>query len=169
MNSKVNIVPAERKDLPVISLLAPDIWRHAYCGILSDEQISYMLDMMYAPEKLEAAFDSGTVFRLVEHDGDTAGFFACYELPDDRTVLKLDKLYLKPEFHGRGIGSFVLEYLTGCASDAGYAKLTLNVNKANAKAIKVYTKNGFKKKQSVRIDIGSGFFMDDHIMEKKLI
>ena len=63
----------------------------------------------------------------------------------------------------------MLEYLTGCASDAGYAKLTLNVNKANAKAIRVYTKNGFKQKQSVRIDIGSGFFMDDYIMEKKLI
>ena len=96
-------------------------------------------------------------------------FSLFFECADDRYTLKLDKLYLKPDFHGRGIGSKVLQYLTECASDAGYKAICLNVNKENVRAIRAYSKNGFKKKASVKIDIGSGFFMDDFIMEKKIM
>ena len=169
MNSSVNIVPAERKDLPVITQLAPEIWQYAYKDILSAGQIAYMLQMMYAPEKLQADFDNGVKFRLVVSENAAIGFFAFFECADDRHTLKLDKLYLKPDFHGRGIGSKVLQYLTECASDAGYKAIFLNVNKNNASAIRAYSKNGFKKKASVKIDIGNGFFMDDFIMEKKIM
>ena len=169
MNSSVNIVPAERKDLPVITQLAPEIWQYAYKDILSAGQIAYMLQMMYAPEKLQADLDNGVKFRLVVSENAAIGFFAFFECADDRYTLKLDKLYLKPDFHGRGIGSKVLQYLTECASDAGYKAICLNVNKENVRAIRAYSKNGFKKKASVKIDIGSGFFMDDFIMEKKIM
>ena len=169
MNSEIKFVPAERHDLPVITQLAPEIWKYAYDGILSENQIAYMLDMMYAPEKLQADFDNGVKFRLIGSDGRYIGFFAFFECEEDRSVLKLDKLYLHQDFHGMGIGSQVLQYLTNCASDAGYKAVKLNVNKANATAIKAYTRNGFKKKESVKIDIGNGFFMDDFIMEKKIM
>ena len=168
MIRSVKIVPAERQDLPVITLLAPEIWQDAYCKILSQEQIIYMLEMMYAPAKLQADFDNGVKFRLLDYQGRHIGFFAFFECGDDRTTIKLDKLYLHREFHGKGIGSLVLDHLTKCAADAGYAKIKLNVNKANAKAIRSYSRNGFKKKESRKIDIGNGFFMDDYIMEKKL-
>ena len=169
MNNAVIFVPAERNDLPVITQLAPEIWQDAYKGILSAGQIAYMLKMMYAPEKLQADFDNGVKFRLIVSENSPVGFFAFFECDDDRYTLKLDKLYLKPDFHGRGIGSKVLQYLTECASDAGYKAVCLNVNKNNARAIKAYTKNGFKKKANVKIDIGNGFFMDDFIMEKKIM
>jgi len=226
MNDEVTIVPAERRDLPVIAALAPGIWQHAYGAILSQEQIAYMLKLMYAPEVLLAAFDRGVKFRLIKSGEETIGFFSFFEYQSDppadatsksndegfampckydetddfegRTpcgtprksgcfgllqgarrrvgtfvsrvpVLKLDKLYLLPAFHGRGIGSLALRSLTECASDAGYGKIRLNVNKNNLRAIAAYTRNGFKKKESVKNDIGNGFFMDDYVMEKKLM
>ena len=169
MNDEVTIVPAERRDLPVIAALAPEIWRHAYGAILPQEQIAYMLELMYAPEVLLAAFDNGVKFRLIKSGEETIGFFSFFEYQSDPSVLKLDKLYLLPAFHGRGIGSLALRSLTECASDAGYGKLRLNVNKNNLRAIAAYTRNGFKKKESVKNDIGHGFFMDDYVMEKKLM
>jgi GNAT superfamily N-acetyltransferase len=169
MSGQVNFVPAERKDLPVITQLAPEIWQCAYRKILSAEQIAYMLKMMYSPEKLQADFDSGVKFRLIDYGGRHVGFFAFFECGDEHDTLKLDKLYLHQDFHGQGIGSQVLQYLTVCASDAGYRKIILNVNKANSPAISAYTRNGFKKKESVKVDIGKGFFMDDFVMEKKLM
>jgi ribosomal protein S18 acetylase RimI-like enzyme len=54
------------------------------------------------------------------------------------------------------------------AKNAGFAKLRLNVNKYNAKAIKAYQRNNFVTVESVKIDIGNGFFMDDFVMEKEL-
>ena len=169
MSGEVTFVPAERKDLPIITQLAPEIWRCAYRKILSAGQIAYMLKMMYSPEKLQADFDSGVKFRLIDYDGSHVGFFAFFECEDDRSTIKLDKLYLQQDFHGLGIGSKVLDFLTVCATDAGYKKIKLNVNKANSRAISAYTRNGFKKKESVKVDIGKGFFMDDFVMEKKLM
>jgi len=169
MNDEVTIVPAERGDLPAVAALAPEIWQHAYGAILSQEQIAYMLKLMYAPEVLLAAFDGGVKFRLIKSGEETVGFFSFFEYRSDPPVLKLDKLYLRPAFHGRGIGSLALRNLTECASDAGYGAIRLNVNKKNLRAIAAYTRNGFKKKESVKNDIGNGFFMDDYVMEKKLM
>ena len=169
MINEVTSRPAEREDLPEITALAPAIWRDAYQDILSPEQISYMLDMMYSPQKLQKDLTAGVRFFLVCRQEKAVGFFAVFELTDDRSCLKLDKLYLASAFHGLGIGSMILEYITSRASDAGYSRIKLNVNKDNKRAIAAYSKNGFKKKESVKIDIGSGFFMDDYVMEKKLI
>ena len=51
---------------------------------------------------------------------------------------------------------------------AGFKKLRLNVNKHNERAISVYRRNGFETVESVKNDIGGGFFMDDYVMEKLL-
>ena len=169
MSDEVTIVPAEKRDLPVISALAPEIWQHAYGAILSQEQIAYMLELMYAQEALQAAFDRGVKFRLIKCGERVVGFFSFIEYRRNPPVLKLDKLYLLPAFHGRGIGSLALHDLTECASDAGYGAIRLNVNKRNARAIAAYARNGFKKKESVKNDIGNGFFMDDYVMEKKIM
>jgi ribosomal protein S18 acetylase RimI-like enzyme len=169
MSDEVTIVPAESRDLPAVAALAPEIWQYAYGDILSQEQIAYMLELMYAPEVLQADFDRGVKFRLIKCGERIVGFFSFFEYQKVPPVLKLDKLYLLPAFHGRGIGSLALRSLTECASDAGYGAIRLNVNKRNARAISAYTRNGFKKKESVKNDIGSGFFMDDYVMEKKLM
>ena len=51
---------------------------------------------------------------------------------------------------------------------AGFRKVRLNVNKNNSKAIRAYERNNFVNIESVKIDIGNGFFMDDFVMEKTL-
>ena len=50
----------------------------------------------------------------------------------------------------------------------GAKYLRLNVNKHNEKAIKAYLRNGFVTVESVKNDIGNGFFMDDFVMQKTL-
>jgi hypothetical protein len=42
------------------------------------------------------------------------------------------------------------------------------VNKANARAIMAYKRNGFVITESVITDIGGGFVMDDYVMAKDL-
>jgi ribosomal protein S18 acetylase RimI-like enzyme len=42
------------------------------------------------------------------------------------------------------------------------------VNKGNARAIAFYRKHGFDIAESVVVDIGGGFVMDDYVMGKEL-
>ena len=52
--------------------------------------------------------------------------------------------------------------------EAGCDTLILAVNKGNARAIAAYQKHGFAVRESVRVDIGGGFVMDDFIMARSI-
>jgi ribosomal protein S18 acetylase RimI-like enzyme len=81
--------------------------------------------------------------------------------------MKLHKLYLLPELHGRGLGSFLMQHCEQEVRAAGAQRLMLSVNKRNTKAIAAYRRNGFAIAESVVTDIGGGFVMDDYVMAKE--
>ena len=156
------------ESLQLIRDVAAEVWPQTFADILSPEQISYMLEMMYAVPVLEKEYDNGVKFRFITADQVPCGFIACYEYGNEHNTIKLDKLYLDPEYHKLGIGSQAIQYVVDSAREAGYDRVILNVNKNNQRAIRAYKRNGFKVRESVKNDIGNGFFMDDYVMEKKL-
>jgi diamine N-acetyltransferase len=165
---KLRIIPATEADLPAISKLAGVIWRACYPGIITTEQIDYMLARMYALEVLRDEIRSqGISYDQLLVDGKPVGF-ASYGPADKPGVIKLHKLYLLPELHGRGLGSRLLQQVELTVRASGARRLILSVNKRNAKAITAYQRNGFVIADSVVTDIGNGFVMDDHVMEKNL-
>lgn len=83
-------------------------------------------------------------------------------------VFKLHKCYLLPEYHGKGLGSQLLQYCIREAVRAGASRLLLAVNKRNVKAMAAYQRNGFSVLETVTTDFGAGFVMDDFIMAKDL-
>jgi diamine N-acetyltransferase len=174
MNARV--VGATEEDLAAISQLAGSIWRAHYPGIISMEQIDYMLARMYALETLRDEL----CFRGIRYDkllaGDEFAGFAAYGPMEDSLsgarnggTVKLHKLYLHPKWHGRGLGTLLLQHCERQTRDAGARRLVLAVNKRNSKAIASYRRNGFVIVQSVVEDIGGGFVMDDYVMEKTLM
>jgi GNAT superfamily N-acetyltransferase len=169
MRSEPNIVPATEADLPGIAELAGVIWRACYPGVISTEQIEYMLTRMYAPETLrQEVRDQGIVFYRLLEEGWLAGF-ASLGPTETPAVMKLHKLYLRPELHGRGLGALLLRHCAGEARRAGARRLILAVNKRNTRAQAAYQRNGFVVVDAVVADIGGGFVMDDFVMAKELI
>lgn len=94
--------------------------------------------------------------------------FASFGPIGQPATFKLHKLYLRPECHGRGLGSLLLGHCEREVSKLGARCLLLAVNKQNSKAIAAYKRNGFTVRESVVVDIGGGFVMDDYIMAKEL-
>ena len=162
------ILPATTADLPAISDLAGVIWRACYPDIISHAQIDYMLARMYALDVLRDEIRSQGIryIRLLVNDKLVG--FASYGPTAKAGAVKLHKLYLLSELHGRGLGSRLLQYVERVVHASGARRLILSVNKRNAKAIAVYRRNGFVITGSVVTDIGNGFVMDDHIMAKDL-
>ena len=162
------IFRATEADLADIANLAGVIWRAYYPGIISLEQIEYMLAGMYSLETLrEEICRRGVCYERLLVDGSLAGF-AAYSATEQPSVFKLHKIYVHPKWHGRGWGSLLLRHCEEEVLKAGGKSLVLTVNKKNSKAMAAYRRNGFTITDAVVVDIGGGFVMDDYIMSKNL-
>ena len=166
--SEAQIKPARVEHLPALRDLAAVIWHAHYPGIVSREQIDYMLARMYSLETMWNEIESQAIrYDQLLLDGALIGF-ASYGPTGDPKIWKLHKLYLLPDQHGRGLGSELLHHCETQAHALGAQRLSLNVNKRNARAIAAYQRNGYAVSESVCLDIGNGFVMDDFVMFKAL-
>ncbi len=169
MSTQLHLDAATSADIQLIRDLAERIWFACYPGIISPAQIRYMIDWMYAPQKLATEIARGVQYRIARVDGIPSGYLAweVEDRPDGKTA-HLNKVYLLPERHGFGLGQRLLSRFLEEArsSDAQWAEL--RVNRANLPAQKAYLRAGFENKDSVVTDIGSGFVMDDLIFRRPI-
>lgn len=168
MNPTLQIRRADLADLATVIALAHEIWHRHYPGIITPEQIDYMLARGYSHAAL-APFvtDPTRGLALAERMGKALGFAAWYP-PAEPATMKLDKLYVLPRLHGRGIGRMLIDHVAHAARRSGCRTLTLNVNRNNAGAIRAYERCGFAIVQSGDFPIGNGFVMEDYIMVRPL-
>ena len=163
---RLAIAPATEADLPLVERLANAIWREYYPAILSAAQIDYMLARGYSLDALAPFLhEPGSGLAVARARGEPVGFAAWYR-PDEPATTKLDKLYVLPSQHGRGVGRALVAHVEAAARRDGARTLILNVNKNNAKAIAAYRACGFSTREAVVADIGGGFVMDDYVMAK---
>ena len=117
-----------------------------------------MLERGYSDEAL-ARFvvepDAG--LALAEVAEGVVAFAAWYRV--DASTMKLDKLYVLPQRHHRGIGRALIEHVGGHAARAGCRALTLNVNRGNTQAVRAYEACGFAIRARGDFPIGGGFVM----------
>jgi GNAT superfamily N-acetyltransferase len=163
----MTITVAAESQLGIIQNLAKAIWPKAYGAILSQEQLDYMMNMMYSDSSLTNQLRNNAVFLLAKIDTDFIGF-ASYELNyNDSNYTKIHKLYVLPEIQGKGVGKELINYIQDIANKNSNSALILNVNKYN-KAKDFYLHNEFEIADSVVVEIGKGYVMDDYIMKKNI-
>lgn len=165
---RIRIVGATDVDLTAVAQLARTIWRKHYPGIITPEQIEYMLARGYARDALRRFITEPGAGLDLAHVGERFAGFAAYYRDQSPDELKLDKLYVHQDFHGRGVGRRLIEGTEAAAIAQSRSTIVLNVNKNNAQAIRAYTRAGFVVREAVVVDIGGGFVMDDYIMAKRL-
>ena len=157
---------ASELDIPAINELAEKIWWPSYRNIISDEQISFMLNDMYSAESLLKQMNSGIEFLIAERECIPLAF-AGYSLTDlENQVFKLHKLYVLPTEQGRGTGKKLIGQVSSLAKAKGGKILELNVNRGNS-AHHFYIKSGFDIYQTVDINYHR-FVLNDYVMRKKL-
>lgn len=152
----------------VISLLEMVWWDH-FPGIISTEQIHYMLSRGYSEGSVSKELECGTVSWVTLLNCDELVGVASYGPGDNRDEMQLYKLYIHPQFQRAGYGSALIRYLQEEAAENGYKYIVLTVNRNNHTAIASYQKNGFVIRESRLTDIGNGFVMDDYMMRKSIL
>ena len=164
----VTITRLEEADIETLIPLAGRIWHAHYPGIITAEQIDYMLQRGYTRQSiLDDMNQQGVIWLAIKADGDMIGFASVG--PHAPDTMKLHKLYLLPEYHGTGIGARALVEVERIARNKAATTLVLNVNRHNTKAIRAYERAGWHVADEVVVDIGNGFVMDDFSMAKQLL
>lgn len=155
------------EQLRQIAELAEKIWHECFPGIISEEQIDYMVEKFqsYAAMTVQVK-EGGYRYLMVCDDDDLCGYIAIK--PEDGSRLFLSKLYLRSEKRGSGVGRQMLERVFAEAREYGKSSVYLTVNKHNDRAVGVYKKTGFRTVEETCTDIGGGFVMDDFVMEYSL-
>jgi ribosomal protein S18 acetylase RimI-like enzyme len=143
--------------------LAKEIWEEYYPDIITREQITHMIKTFQSPEAIENQIQDGMKYYLAVEGDEEIGYLAYTEETDNS--LFLSKIYIKRNFRNRGKGREMFAFILGQAQKQKLKTVRLTVNKNNTASIEKYLKIGFVIADSVVKDIGSGFQMDDYVME----
>lgn len=162
----ITLRKAKEQDIEIIRDIAAATWPSAYLEIIGQAQIDYMLNKMYNRGELIKQLMEGHIFLIAEEGSNQYGFAGYSIIGHEERIYKLHKLYVLPSAHGKGVGKILINEVFNQVKDAGASALQLNVNKNN-KAKNFYMKAGFIIKESIKLDIGEGYFMDDYVMEYK--
>ena len=157
---------ANEADISLIRDLCLRIWPATYSPIISAEQIDYMLEQMYSPSALKEQMNRGAIFWILYDDSAPMGYASFEHLGNNH--YKLHKIYLLPERQGKGAGRYLLSSIIQHIKGLGGHHLELQVNRAN-KAVEFYKRLDFYIRETVDLDIGNGFSMNDFIMQIDLL
>lgn len=154
--------------IPMIRGMADIVFRHTYAGILSPDQMDYMMEWMYSAESLrEQVGGKDKYFFIAESDGDPAGYVS-FELegrmPDGRNLYHLQKLYVMPGYQHSGLGGKLFNFVKSKLSvmNPDGCRVELNVNRNNT-AVGFYEHQGMIRAREGDFPIGNGYFMNDYI------
>lgn len=164
----MEIIKAEIAHIEIIQKLAHEIWPTAFKNILKPEQINYMLEMMYSLNALKIQMtEKQHQFLLLKENENYLGF-AAFEINfGNKSETKIHKLYVLPNFHGKGLGKKLMTEIEKIALKYQNTSLVLNVNRFN-KAIQFYGALGFLITKEENIDIGNNYWMEDFVMAKPI-
>lgn len=157
---------ATASEIAVVARLAGEIWYQHYVPIIGREQVDYMVSRFQTAAAIAEQITAGYEYFL-------AGFAGCEEVGyaavrGEPEALFLSKLYVLKAARRAGIARGMLAELERLARVRGLGSIWLTVNQRNP-AVEAYLRLGFEITGPVVTDIGGGFVMDDHRMEKTII
>jgi len=165
----LHIEKAGEEAIPAIQDLAQITWPVTYGPILPAHQLEYMLELIYSTAALQEQMQKGHRFILAIDDGQPVAF-ASYSVKQesDPSLYRLHKLYIDPSQQGKGLGRILVDHIVNDIVPKGATVLELNVNRFN-KAKTFYERLGFTVTSEEDIDIGNGYFMNDYVMQLKMM
>ena len=151
------------ENIKELAALASGIWHEYWVGLLSSEQIDYMVEKFQSEKAIKNQINNEKYeYYFIIYENKNVGYFG---ISYKKGYLFLSKLYIKRDFRHHGFGTEAFDKIKRIAVDAGYKKIILTVNKYNTNTINAYKKWGLKTIDAVVADIGNGFVRDDFIME----
>lgn len=160
----LSIRKATTDDCALIHEMATIVFPATYREILSEEQLSYMLEWMYAPSHIHTQMtEEGHVYFIAYKAGEPCGYISIEQ--QDKDLFHLQKIYVLPAFQGLHIGAYLFNAAIAYMKEVHPlpCRMELNVNRQN-NAVRFYQRMGMHIVRQGDFPIGNGYYMNDYIM-----
>lgn len=166
---KVELKPVLAEDRDAFKALAEAIWLPNFQSYFKPDELLALFEGMYGDQALDAIFDSPQYELFFLHCPELAhspvGYLGIEWEPD---ALRLDKIYIRTDHQGHGIGSHVLGILSEWTRQRHLKTMILRVNIGNSSAIAFYEHHGFAVSHTERIPGPEGYVYHDRWMVKRV-
>lgn len=115
-------------------------------------------------EELICTQNSYVAYALINNE--KAGFSVlifdsiCPEFPNLKKSVQLQKFYVQPSFHGKGVAKTLMNDVINKCEKLGYKNIWLSVYSENKRAIDFYSKSGFAFAGYTKFIMGSETHLD---------
>ena len=139
------------EDLEVLQAFSRKCYYDTFASLNTPENMQAYLDEAYATEKLRAELlDPACTFVFLYLDDKLAGYLKLNEAAaqtdvHDEASLEIERIYVSQDFQGAGLGRLLMTYALDFAAEKRFAYVWLGVWEKNARAIRFYERNGFRK------------------------
>jgi GNAT superfamily N-acetyltransferase len=167
MSTGIQLLPVSTAaQVTEVARMARQIWDEYYVPLIGQAQVDYMVAKFQAAEAIQSQRESGYEYFQLRQSGETIGYAAIRHEPSEARVF-ISKLYVLATHRKTGAGRAALADIERVARERGAKQLWLTVNKGNP-SVRAYERLGFTIAESIVMDIGGGYVMDDYRMEKRL-
>lgn len=157
----------EEEQIEKIAEIAAPIWHETYDCINGVASTDYMIEKIpVRPGHPPPDGKRGLRLLYDARRRRAAGFIGL--VPHKEGKMFLSKLYVSAAHRSRGLPRAAFDFIETLCQAEKLPAIYLTVNKKNFHAIEVYKYFGFHQTDAVVTDIGSGFVMNDYIMQKDL-
>ena len=138
-------------DLDELVKLARETYIEAFEAVNDPRDFKTYIDKAFHPKTLESELSTaGTSFHFVLEGEDPIGYFKlntgqAQTEPQDPEALELERIYLRADKQGRGMGTEMLLEVIRMARAGNSKYLWLGVWEHNHGAIRLYTRHNFIK------------------------
>ncbi|KAJ5554244.1 acyl-CoA N-acyltransferase [Penicillium frequentans] len=162
-------------DARAISSLGSRVYSLTFGHSLSAEDLNAYLEEAYSLSQIAQELNDQCKHFMVVCDEkhEIIGFVQLTEgttedcLAKEHDPVELQRLYINPDYHGLGLGKYLITESEDLARKLGFKTIWLGVWEENIRAQEVYKKMGFVKVGSHGFKMGQCVQID-HIMRKSL-
>ena len=97
----------------------------------------------------KAYLQTGGEFWVVELQGDIVGTAAYYPIFRGDKAVEIRKMYLLPQFRGKGLGRYLLHQLENAIANKGFREIWIETASVLSEAVVLYEKNGYQPASGV--------------------
>jgi len=162
--AQIQLIKASLKDKSVLQQTCIDAYSTYFGDYWNEDGLEWYLNDQFGDEQLTSNLrDPNIDYFLISSNTQITGFIKVNFAPKAKPIIteaaELEKIYVLPEFKGKGIGNKAMKEIIKLAKERAMKNLYLDVLDSNNKAFDFYKRLGFVLHAHERLQLP--YFKDD--------